>query len=56
MHRCNFIIMEFEKLAGMFLNTFHRDKDFKKKKDKIIAKNRSKTFQVEFNCRYNSNF
>ena len=33
MHRCNFIILDFfEKLAGMFLNTFHRDKDFEKMK------------------------
>ena len=36
MHRCNFIILDvatvWEKLAGMFLNTFHRDKDFEKMK------------------------
>ena len=37
MHRCNFddhlgCWNRFEKLAGMFLNTFHRDKDFEKMK------------------------
>ena len=34
MHRCNVHHLGcwkgFEKLAGMFLNTFHRDKDFEK--------------------------
>ena len=48
MHRCNFIILDVGtvlRMAGMFLNTFHRDKNFEKRCSKNHRKNRSITFQ-----------
>ena len=45
MHRCNFIILDVGTVL-MFLNTFHRDKDFEKNDIvKIIAKTGLKHFR-----------
>ena len=42
------LVNRLEKLAEMFLNTFHREKMFKKRCGKGFAKNSSKNLQLDF--------